>query len=197
MKTARFNSITCLDRKAVQQGCATIAYGSDDLRQALFGRFALTINAIVKGGVVVALAQATLGGLIFWVLDIRGPALWGAVMAIFALLPMVGTGLVWGPAAIYLLASGGIWKGAVLFAFGILVIGLVDKVLRPVLIGKETKIPDYLVLVSTLGGIATFGPNGFVVGPMIAALFLAAWSVFPVMMSERKSRHGDRDGHEV
>ncbi|OOG68788.1 hypothetical protein BLJAPNOD_04132 [Ensifer sp. M14] len=170
---------------------------SGGLRQALFGRFALTINAIVKGGIVVALAQGTLGGLIFWVLDIRAPALWGAVMAILALLPMVGTGLVWGPTAIYLLMSGDIWKGAVLLAFGVLVIGLVDNLLRPVLIGKETKIPDYLVLVSTLGGIATFGPNGLVVGPMIAALFLAAWSVFPAMMSERKDQNGDRDGREV
>lgn len=170
---------------------------SGSLRQALFGRFVLTVNAIVKGGIVVALAQGTLGGLIFWVLDIRAPALWGAVMAIFALLPMVGTGLIWGPTAIYLLASGDIWDGTVLLAFGVLVIGLVDNLLRPILIGKETKIPDYLILVSTLGGIATFGPNGLVVGPMIAALFLAAWSVFPAMMSERKNQGVDKDGSQA
>ncbi|WP_346283776.1 AI-2E family transporter [Sinorhizobium terangae] len=100
-------------------------------------------------------------------------------MVIFALLPVVGTSLVWGPIAIYLLASGAAWQGVVLLVYGMLVIGLVDNLLRPTLIDKETRIPDYLVLISTLGGIATFGPNGFVVGPVIAALFLAAWSVFP------------------
>lgn len=81
----------------------------------------------MKGGIVVALAQGTFGGLIFWVLDIRAPVLWGAVMAIFALLPMVGTGFVWGPTAIYLLVSGDIRKGTGLAAFGVLVIGLVDN----------------------------------------------------------------------
>ncbi|OHV75400.1 AI-2E family transporter [Ensifer sp. LCM 4579] len=166
---------------------------SAGLRQALFARFALTINAIVKGSIVVALVQGTLGALILWMLDIRAPVLWGAVMAVFALLPVVGTGLVWGPIAIYLLASGAVWKGAVLLIYGVLVIGLVDNLLRPILIGKETRIPDYLVLISTLGGIATFGPNGFVVGPVIAALFLAAWSVFPVVTGGRENRDENTD----
>lgn len=169
---------------------------TSELRQALFSRFALTINAIVKGSVVVALVQGALGALILWMLDIRAPVLWGAVMAFFALLPVVGTGLVWGPITIYLLVSGAIWKGAVLLAFGILVIGLVDNLLRPILIGKETRIPDYLVLISTLGGIATFGPDGFVVGPVIAALFLAAWSVFPAVTGERDYRGGNIDGDQ-
>ncbi|TCU38647.1 AI-2E family transporter [Rhizobium etli] len=169
---------------------------SGELRQALFSRFALTINAIVKGSVVVALVQGTLGALVLWMLDIRTPVLWGAVMAFFALLPVVGTALVWGPIAIFLLVSGAIWKGTVLLAFGILVIGLVDNLLRPILIGKETRIPDYLVLISTLGGIATFGPDGLVAGPVIAALFLAAWSVFPAVTGERNYRGGNIDGDQ-
>nr|WP_153440389.1 AI-2E family transporter [Sinorhizobium terangae] len=166
---------------------------SGGVRQALFSRFALTINAIVKGSIVVALVQGTLGALILWMLDIRAPVLWGTVMVIFALLPVVGTSLVWGPIAIYLLAAGAIWQGVVLLVYGMLVIGLVDNLLRPTLIGKETRIPDYLVLISTLGGIATFGPNGFVVGPVIAALFLAAWSVFPTLAGEQAAEdNGDR-----
>lgn len=160
------------------------------LRQALFSRFALTINAIVKGSVVVALVQGMLGALVLWALDVRAPALWGAVMAVFALLPVVGTGLIWGPIGVYMLVSGAIWQGAVLLLFGILVIGLVDNLLRPILIGKETRMPDYLVLVSTLGGIAAFGTNGLVVGPVIAALFLAAWSVFPAVTGERENGDG-------
>jgi predicted PurR-regulated permease PerM len=149
-----------------------------DQRQALRNRFTVAVRAIVKGSIVVALVQGALGGLMFWFLGIRAPVLWGAVMAVFSLLPVMGTGLIWGPAAIYLLATGALWQGLILIAFGILVIGLVDNVLRPILIGQDTKIPDYIVLVSTLGGLATFGANGFVIGPVIAAVFLALWTVF-------------------
>lgn len=99
-------------------------------------------------------------------------------MAVFSLLPVMGTGLIWGPAAVYLLVTGALWQGPVLIAFGVLIIGLVDNVLRPILIGQDTKIPDYIVLVSTLGGLATFGANGFVIGPVIAAMFLSLWTVF-------------------
>ncbi|WEX90783.1 AI-2E family transporter [Sinorhizobium garamanticum] len=168
---------------------------SGGLRQALFSRFALTINAIVKGSIVVALVQGTLGALILWMLDVRAPVLWGTVMVIFALLPVVGTSLVWGPIAIYLLTSGAVWQGVVLLVYGMLVIGLVDNLLRPILIGKETRIPDYLVLISTLGGIAAFGPNGLVIGPVIAALFLAAWSVFPTLTDEQATEDS-ADGHQ-
>lgn len=168
---------------------------SRQLRRALFSRFAVTINAIVKGSIVVALVQGTLGALILWMLGVRAPVLWGTVMVIFALLPVVGTSLVWGPIAIYLLASGAVWQGVVLIVYGMLVIGLVDNLLRPILIGKETRIPDYLVLISTLGGIASFGPNGFVLGPVIAALFLAAWSVFPTLTREQATEDNG-DGHQ-
>jgi predicted PurR-regulated permease PerM len=88
------------------------------------------------------------------------------------------------PVAIYFLATGAIWQGIVLIAFGVLVIGLVDNVLRPVLVGKETKIPDYIVLVATLGGIAIFGINGFVIGPVIAAMFMAVWDLFSASRSQ-------------
>jgi predicted PurR-regulated permease PerM len=98
-------------------------------------------------------------------------------MALLSLLPAVGAGLVWLPVAIYLLATGAVWQGVLLIAYGVLVIGLVDNVVRPVLVGKDTKMPDYVVLVSTLGGIAIFGLNGFVIGPVIAAMFMAAWEI--------------------
>lgn len=149
-----------------------------DQRTALLIGFTTAVRAIVKGSIVVALVQGALGGLIFWLLDIRAPLVWGAVMMVFSLLPVIGTGLIWGPAAIYLLATGALWKGFILIAFGVVVIGLVDNVLRPILIGQDTKIPDYVVLVSTLGGLATFGANGFVIGPIIAAMFLSLWTVF-------------------
>ena len=146
-------------------------------RHALFDKFTLVIRATVKGTVVVAVLQGALGGFIFWFLGIHASALWGALMAILSLLPAVGTGLVWLPVAVYLLATGAVWQGIVLIAWGVLVIGLVDNVLRPVLVGKGIKMPDYVVLISTLGGIAVLGVNGFVIGPVIAAVFMAVWDI--------------------
>ena len=98
-------------------------------------------------------------------------------MAVLALLPVVGPGLVWAPAALYFLVTGAYWQGIVLVAFGVLVIGLVDNILRPILVGKSTRMPDYLVLVSTLGGISVFGVSGLVTGPLVAALFIVVWEV--------------------
>jgi predicted PurR-regulated permease PerM len=99
-------------------------------------------------------------------------------MAFLSLLPAVGAGNVWGPVAVYFLLSGMIWQGVVLGLFGVFVIGLVDNVLRPVLVGKDTRMPDYMILISTLGGMAVFGLNGFVIGPLIAALFMSSWALF-------------------
>ena len=149
-----------------------------DRQAALAEKFTVVIRATVKGNIVVAIVQGALGGLIFWLLDIHGPVMWAVVMAVLSLLPAVGAALVWAPVAIYLLATGSVWPGLALIAYGVLVIGLVDNVLRPLLVGKDTRMPDYVVLISTLGGIAIFGINGFVIGPMIAAMFIAVWGIF-------------------
>ncbi len=147
-------------------------------QRALFDKFTVVIRATVKGNVVVAVLQGALGGLIFWLLGIHAPLLWAVVMAVLSLLPAVGAALVWLPAAIYLLAAGHVWQGVLLIGYGVLVIGLVDNFVRPVLVGKDTQMPDYVVLVSTLGGIAIFGFNGFLIGPVIAAMFIAVWGTF-------------------
>ncbi len=146
--------------------------------RALIGRFAAVVRATVKSNVAVAVLQGTFGALIFFVLGIRSPLLWGALMAALSLMPIVGAILVWLPAAVYLMTAGHVWKGAILIAYGVLVIGLVDNVVRPLMVGKGASLPDYVVLVSTLGGIATFGVNGFIVGPLIAAMFVATWDIF-------------------
>ena len=159
--------------------------------QRLLQQFATVVRATVKGNVVVALVQGTLGGLAFWVLGISGPLLWGALMALLSLLPAVGAAMVWGPVAVYLLSTGSIWPALGLTAWGVLVIGLVDNVLRPILVGKETRMPDYLVLIATLGGLAAFGLNGFVIGPVIAAIFLATWEIF-VEVRQEQGVAGDR-----
>lgn len=158
-------------------------------QQGLLLKFTVVIRATVKGDLLVALLQGTLGGLIFWILGIDAPLLWAVVMAFVALLPVVGAGLIWGPVAIYFLATGAVWQGLGLIAYGTLVIGLVDNFLRPILVGKDTKMPNYVVLISTLGGIATFGLNGLVIGPVIAAMFIAAWDIFSA--SRLEAHHDD------
>ena len=157
-----------------------------DQQRELFNNFTTVIRATVKGNVVVAIAQGALGGLIFWFLGVHAPVLWAVVMAFLSLLPAVGSALVWLPVAIYFLVTGATWQGIVLIAFGVLVIGLVDNVLRPILVGKDTKMPDYVVLIATLGGMAIFGINGFVIGPVIAAMFMAVWDIFAASRALRQ-----------
>lgn len=147
-------------------------------KRNLSQKFTTVIRATVKGNIVVAATQGMLGGFIFWVLSIQGPVLWGVLMAFLSLLPAIGAGLIWIPVAIYFFATGAIWQAVTLTVFGVGVIGVVDNVLRPILVGKDTKMPDYVVLISTLGGMSIFGLSGFVIGPAIAALFMASWDLF-------------------
>lgn len=149
-----------------------------DQKAALFARFADVLRATVKGGILVAIAQGALGGIAFWFLGIHAALLWAVLMAFLSLIPAVGATLVWLPVAIYFLATGAVWQGIGLILYGVLVIGLVDNLLRPFLVGKGTKLPDYVVLISTLGGIQVFGLNGFVIGPLIAAMFMVSWEIF-------------------
>jgi predicted PurR-regulated permease PerM len=148
-----------------------------DRRRALLDKFATVIRATVKGSLIVALIQGLIGGIVLWALGVHGAALWGAAMAFMSLLPAIGTGLIWVPIAAYLLATGAVWQGIVLILCGVLVIGMVDNLLRPILVGRDVKMPDYVVLISTLGGLEIFGINGFVIGPVIAALFMAVWAI--------------------
>jgi predicted PurR-regulated permease PerM len=149
-----------------------------DRQRSLAARFTTVIRATIKGNLVVALVQGALGWLIFWILGVGAPVLLGVLIALLSLLPAVGAPVVWVPVAIYLFAIGNVWQAITLALFGALVIGSADNVLRPILVGKDTKLPDYVVLISTLGGLAVFGANGFVIGPVIAALFVAVWEIF-------------------
>ncbi|NEP61062.1 MAG: AI-2E family transporter [Symploca sp. SIO2G7] len=164
-------------RTLIERLIATLPLG-DERERLLFNKFAEVMRATVKGNLVVAIVQGALGGLIFWILGIPAAILWGVIMAVLSLIPAIGAGLVWLPAAIYLLAVGNWIPGMILIVYGLLVIGLADNILRPILVGRDTKLPDWLVLLSTLGGIAMVGISGFVVGPLIAALFIAFWQIF-------------------
>lgn len=150
----------------------------DHREKLLFRKFTEVTRATIKGSLLVAAAQGALGGLIFWLLDIHAALLWGVVMAALALIPIVGAALVWGPVALYLLLTGSYWEGGILLAYGSGVIGLADNILRPLLVGRDTKLPDFLVLLSTLGGFLFFGMDGFVTGPTLAVLFVTVWQIF-------------------
>jgi len=150
----------------------------DERERLLMQKFVEVTRATIKGSLVVAMVQGALGGFIFWALDIPGPVLWGVVMTVLSLIPIVGASLIWLPVGLYLLATGAATDGIILIAFGAIVIGLVDNILRPILVGRDTKMPDYLILLSTLGGFSVFGMTGFVLGPLIAALFLTFWEIF-------------------
>lgn len=151
---------------------------SEHRKLLLFEKFVEVTRATIKGNLLVAIVQGALGGIIFWFLDIPAPVLWAVVMAFLSLIPAVGAAIVWLPVALYLYAMGDWEQATLLVAYGALIIGLADNVLRPILVGRDTKLPDYLVLFSTMGGIALIGINGFVIGPLIAAVFLAFWDIF-------------------
>lgn len=154
-----------------------------EYKRALFAKFTTVVRATVKGVILVAVLQGVLGGLIFWFLGIHAPLLWGVLMMFLSLLPAIGASVVWVPVSIYFFATGALWQGVVLVLFGALVIGLVDNILRPALVGKDLKMPDYVVLISTLGGIGIWGLNGLVIGPAVAAMFIAVWDIFPASQS--------------
>lgn len=145
-------------------------------------RFLSIVRATIKGSIVVGLVQGVLGALTFWIVGFPSVVLLGVLMAIASLLPAGGTGIVWVPVAIYLLANGQIWQGLVVVGSGIGLVGMADNVLRPILVGRDTGIPDWVILVTTLGGLSLFGLSGIIIGPLISGLFITGWSIY----SERR-----------
>jgi predicted PurR-regulated permease PerM len=166
------------DGDRILAGISRVLPLGDERKQRLLAKFAQVARATVKGNLIVAATQGALGALLFFIVGIETAVFWGVVMAILSLLPAVGAGLVWLPAAIIMFVQGSVWQGVVVVLGGVFVIGLVDNVLRPIVVGRDTKMPDYLILVSTLGGIAAFGLAGFVAGPVVAALLLVLWEMF-------------------
>ena len=165
------------DGDGVRQALRDALPLTDQHQRELAIKFTDVVRATVKGNLVVAVVQGALGGLAFWFLDIRGPLLWAVLMGFLSLLPAIGSAIVWLPVALYLLASGATAEGIGLIVWGMIVIGLVDNLLRPMLVGKDTRLPDWVVLITTIGGLSVFGLNGFVLGPLIAAMFFAVWHI--------------------
>lgn len=147
-------------------------------------RFASVTRATVKGTLVIGLIQGTLAGIGFWVAGIEGAAFWGTVMVILSVVPGIGAALVWVPAVIYLFITKQTMPAILLGAWCAAVVGTIDNVLRPTLVGKDAKMPDLLILIGTLGGLYLFGPIGFIVGPIVCGLFLTAWDIYGTAFKE-------------
>jgi predicted PurR-regulated permease PerM len=153
---------------------------TDDDRQQMTSRFMSVTRATVKGTIIIGFIQGCLAGLAFRVVGIPDALFWSLVMVVLSILPAIGGALVWVPACIILAASGQVLKAVLLAAFCALIVGSVDNLLRPRLVGRDTKMHDLMILFSTLGGILAFGPVGFIIGPILAGLFVTSWEIFSV-----------------
>ena len=150
----------------------------------LVAKFVSVARATIKGTLVIGIVQGGLAGLAFWVAGIQGWAFWSVVMMILSIIPAVGTALVWVPAVIYLFALGYAGTAIALGLWCAVVVGLVDNVLRPRLVGRDTQMSDLLVLLSTLGGIIAFGAAGIIIGPIVAALWVTVWEIYGETFAE-------------
>lgn len=146
---------------------------SADEATQVFAQVDDTIYAIIFGTLVVALVQGALGAAMFWWLDLSAPYLWGGAMAVFSVVPMIGTAIIWGPAAVFLLVEGSPEKALLLAAWGFLVIGLVDNLLKPAIVQDRLRVHIVPVFVAILGGLLAFGPPGVIIGPVVLSVAVA------------------------
>ena len=153
---------------------------ADKYKDALIERFVSVSRATVKGTLLIGLIKGFIGGLTFWIFGIASPILWGVVMAILSIIPMLGAWLVMYPAAIIMLIMGHLWQGIALFLISTLIVSSVDNILGPRLVAQGSGLHDLLIFFSILGGITVFGVMGFIIGPIIAALFLSILDVYSI-----------------
>src|SRR6516165_8913398 len=151
---------------------------SDEDEARMLTQLASITRATVKGTLVIGVIQGTLAGIAFWVVGIEGAALWGTIMTILSIIPGIGAALVWVPAAIILFVTGQHLTAILLATWCAAVVGTVDNFLRPMLVGRDAKMPDLLILIGTLGGLFLFGLIGFIVGPIVCGLFLTVWDIY-------------------
>jgi predicted PurR-regulated permease PerM len=165
---------------------------SERHEDAIIERFAMVARATVSGSFIIAIIQGTLGGLVLWICGVHAPVLWGAVMMLLAFIPLIGVKLVLLPAGIFQLLTGEVWQGVVILVTSFVVILNVDNLLRPRLVGQRAHMHDLLIFFSTLGGLATFGITGIVVGPVIAAFFVALVDIYAEeFRHELRTAHSD------
>jgi predicted PurR-regulated permease PerM len=173
-----------IDGRAILDAVMRFTPLSDNDRDRLLGTFASVGRATLKGTLIIGIVQGGLAGLSFWAAGINGSVFWGAVMTVLSIIPGVGTALVWVPAVIFLILNGQIGAAVGVALWCAIVVGTADNLLRPLLIGKDTQMPDLLVMLTTLGGLTLFGAAGIVIGPIVGALFTTVWALWGDAVSE-------------
>jgi len=166
------------DGEKILKRMMTLSPLGNDYEIMLYNKFRSAARATLKGTFIVGAIQGSLGGIIFLITGIPGALIWGIIMTIISLIPAIGCSIIWFPAGIIMLITGHIWQGLAIIIFGLLVISTIDNFIRPKLVGKDIQMHPLLVLLSTLGGIIIFGISGFIIGPIIAALFVASISIY-------------------
>jgi len=156
----------------------------DDDEQRMLEKFTSVTRSTLKGTAVIGILQGTLAGLAFAVVGIPSAVFWGTIMTVLSIIPGIGSALVWAPAAIILAATGNVAKAVGLAAFCVVVVGALDNFLRPVLVGKDTKLHELMIFFGTVGGIMMFGVVGFIIGPIVAALFITLWDMYGVAFDD-------------
>jgi predicted PurR-regulated permease PerM len=152
--------------------------------QRMLEKFTSVTRATLKGTAIIGIFQGGLAGIAFWVVGIPSAVFWGTIMAVLSIIPGVGTALVWGPAVIILAAGGSFLKAGGLGIFCALVVGSIDNLLRPILVGKDTQMHELMIFFGTLGGIIMFGFMGLIIGPIVAALFVTIWEIYGVAFKD-------------
>jgi len=155
----------------------------------LYERFIVTARSTLKVTLIIGGIQGVLGGAVFFVTDVEGALIWGLLMILMAIVPLVGCSIIWAPAGILMLLAGHVWEGILILTVGVLVISMVDNLLRPILIGQDVEMHPLLIFLSTLGGIILFGFSGFVIGPVITSLLIAIWEMYEEFY--RREKVGD------
>ena len=178
------------DGPAIEKWLRHILPLGDRKEKRLFTRFVSTTRGVIKGTFVIGIIQGAIGGILFWIAGIKGAVLWAVLMTLLSVVPAVGPALVWFPAGILLLLTGSMWQGILILVGGGLIISLIDNILRPRLVGRDTQMPDTFILISTLGGLSIFGITGFVIGPIIAGFFIAMWHMFEEEYRRDLELHG-------
>ncbi len=171
----------------------------DRHEETLIDRFVSVSRATVKGTLLIGIVQGTLGGLTLWICGVGSPILWGVVMIVLSIIPLVGGWLVLCPAAIIQLITGNIWQGIAIIVITLVVIANVDNLLRPRLVGRDTGMHDLMIFFSTLGGISVFGIMGFIIGPVIAVFFLTILDIYSIEFKStldisQNANSGERGG---
>lgn len=174
-----------IDGKHMLRQLMSLSPLRDEHDRLLIAKFVSISRATLKGTIVIGIIQGAIGGLMFWICGVPSPAIWGLVMILFSIIPMVGSALVWVPASIILFFLGDIWQSIFILAVGFGVISVIDNILRPKLVGKDTEMHPLIILFATLGGIGVFGLAGFIIGPIIASLFLALSEIYSIEFQDQ------------